>query len=329
MLQELTELAERSCCSQHHSNKMWGSGPAQELAIRWQNEVHVSLYGGNFRAFQTVNLATVFLHLNTMESSSKCNNHSHCIVHIAKSDVTGYPGSKSLQTKKQVLMARSRALIKSVVFAKHEDLEGETLMSKLASSIDSQVPTTGSLYIFTYSRDDFAGMIKISYTCDTIDTRMWDWAKCGHGQPKLLYSHSGVRHPERVEMLTHFELSKYRHAQRWCEIHHRAHIEWFNIDIKTASSIADCWSSWIDRAIPYDRRGHLRPFWKDTIEFLNAFNIPVTAKLMTQIQELEEDNLKAIDFMDDDYALRGRKRYKNTAKGDLEVQCRLVKIEAD
>lgn len=227
-----------------------------------------------------------------------------------------------------MLTARFRPPAKSVAFAKHEVLKGETLISKLSSPINPQAGTTGSLYIFTYGRDHFFGMIKIGYTCNAIDTRLCDWAECGHGHPKLLDSYCGVQHPERVETLIHFELSEYWHAQRWCETHRRAHIEWFKVDIKTASSIAHRWSSWIDRANPYDRRGHLKTFWKDTIEFLAAFEIQITATLMMQIQELEEDNLKAHDFMDDGYALPRRIKVESTAEEDPEVKPSLVKTEA-
>jgi hypothetical protein len=41
-----------------------------------------------------------------------------------------------------------------------------------------------------------------------------------------------------------------------------AHIEWFQIDIETASLIFHFWSRWMERADPYDKRGTLTAFWK-------------------------------------------------------------------
>lgn len=38
-------LAEHSCCAQWHRNKISGIGLAQELAMRWLNEMLVSQYG--------------------------------------------------------------------------------------------------------------------------------------------------------------------------------------------------------------------------------------------------------------------------------------------
>lgn len=55
----------------------------------------------------------------------------------------------------------------------------------------------------------------------------------------------------------------------------------------------------------YDRRGHLKAFWKETIDFLIMHEIPIAAEVMMQIQEIEEGSPELLDFIDDD-ALRKR-----------------------
>jgi hypothetical protein len=104
----------------------------------------------------------------------------------------------------------------------------------------------------------------------------------------------------------------------------------------------------MERANAYDRRSHLKAFWKETIEFLTVHEIPITAEVMMQIQEIEEGSTELLDFVDDD-ALRKRQepivkqeqfdrsqvvvslpqctKAGHTAEGDLEVKPCLVKIE--
>jgi hypothetical protein len=38
-VEKLAEIAGRSCCTLHHRNKIWGSGLADSLALRWQHEI--------------------------------------------------------------------------------------------------------------------------------------------------------------------------------------------------------------------------------------------------------------------------------------------------
>jgi len=315
--QVLAEIAEQCCCARHHRNKMWGSGLAQKLALRWQNEIQVTLSVANCEIAQTVKLESVSPAVSTI---SECGGGK----------LGDLPPNKP------------------VAFAKHEVWKGETLVSKLLSPIDPQAATIGSLYIFTHTKDAFSGMIKIGYTRRTIELRLSDWAECGHGYPVLLDSYAGVRHPERVELLTHFELMEYWYAQRWCELHRRPHIEWFKIDIGTASSIARLWSRWMERANPYDRRGHLKVFWKETIDFLTMHEVLIAAEVMMQIQEIEEGSAELLDFIDDD-ALRKRRepvvkqeqfdtsqvvaclpkctKSSHTPEADPDVKSSLVKIE--
>ena len=155
------------------------------------------------------------------------------------------------------------------------------------------------MYSFTYADRAFRGMLKIGYTSRPIHHRLDEWAECGHGLPLLQLRHY-VRHPERIERLTHFELMKYWYATRWCNFHHQAHIEWFKIGVSTADRIVQSWSSWIGRANPYDRRGRLKTFWREIIQFLDTYEIYITAELMMQIQEVEEGSIDVAKFIDDD-----------------------------
>ena len=347
--QVLADIAVQSCCGRQHRDPMWGSGLAQELAVRWQNEIQVTLSIANCEFAQTVKPENVSHSISTTsECSSKLSIHSTNFISDAQISVDGHSDSKSLLIEQVVLTTHSLPSEKLVAFAKHEVWEGETLLSKLSSPISPRAGRNGSLYIFNHTKDALYGMIKIGYTCSTIDDRRKDWAECGHGYPVLLDSFDGVLHPERVELLTHFELLEYRYNERWCELHRRPHIEWFKTDIGTASSIVRLWSLWMKRANPYDRRGHLKAFWKDTIDFLTKHGIPIAAELMMQIQEIEEGSTELLDFIDDD-ALRKRQepvvkqeqldrsqvvvclpqrtKAVHTAEGDLEVKSSLVDIE--
>ena len=195
---------------------------------------------------------------------------------------------------------------KPVVFAKYEVEERDTLVSQVLSPIKSQASKHGSWYIFTYTKVAFAGMIKIGYSARRIDLRFDEWAVCGHGRPVHLDSCDDVRNPERVEALTHYELMNRWYAQRWCNNCARAHIEWFKIDVVAASSVARLWSRWMNRANPYDRRGHLKRFWRETIDFLMLHEVPITARVMMEVQDLEEEPSKVLEFIDDD-TLRQRR----------------------
>lgn len=92
-LQVLADIAQQSCCARHHRNKMWGSGLAQELAIRWQNEIQVAL------SAQTFKLESVSPSIS--ECSSKLGDHSVNFISNGHSD------SKSLPTDQAVLTTRS------------------------------------------------------------------------------------------------------------------------------------------------------------------------------------------------------------------------------
>jgi hypothetical protein len=193
---DLATIAEDCCCANHHRNKIWGSGLAQKLAYRWQNEIRNALglmtYGTNLNVWTEYETAPV-----------------------------------------------------PVTFAKHQILQEETLLSKLQSDVEPLACKTGSLYFYTHADHAFSGMIKIGYTGRAIDSRLREWAECGNGFPKLLDSLSGVRHPERVELLIHFELAECWYAQRWCALHRRAHIEWFRTDHpSTLASMANLAYTW-------------------------------------------------------------------------------------
>lgn len=192
-----------------------------------------------------------------------------------------------------------------VTFAKHQTVKEESLLSKLLSDIDPGACRTGSVYIYTHAEEAFRGMVKIGYTGKTIRSRLEKWAQCGHGYPTLVGSFGSVRHPERVELLVHFELVECWYAQRWCKFHRKAHIEWFEVDLHRAATIIRLWCQWMQGANPYDRRGELKSIWRAHIEFLVHHDNPITAEAMVQIQRIEEGSDEVRDFLDDK-ALRKR-----------------------
>ena len=312
VLQVLAHLAEHSCCARHHSNKIWGSGLADELAVRWLDEIKGILSVTDRKNAQTIKQETVSPPISTIPScSSKFCDHPLKSAPDAQTSISGSSDPKSSLTDHVLLTTHTLPHPKPVAFAKHEVLEGETLVSKLLEPIRQKASTIGSLYIYAHMEDAFLGMVKIGYTSRAIDSRLSVWTECGHGYPLLLDSYNDVRHPERVELLTHFELFDYWYALRWCEPHHQAHIEWFKIDLAAASTTIRLWSLWMERANPYKRSGHLKAFWKDTIEFLTTHKVPITAEVMMQVQEIEEGSTELLDFLDDDVL---RKQHKPVAK---------------
>lgn len=106
-------------------------------------------------------------------------------------------------------------------------------------------------------------------------------------------------HPYRIEQLIHFELEECRYALRWCQFHQRSHIEWFKVDLDKAKSIAQLWVQWMQRANPYDRRGHLKRLWQGHIGFLVEHENPITAEAMAQIQRIEPGSREVQEFIND------------------------------
>ncbi|EXJ61696.1 hypothetical protein A1O7_02125 [Cladophialophora yegresii CBS 114405] len=90
----------------------------------------------------------------------------------------------------------------------------------------------------------------------------------------------------------------------------QSHIEWFKIGVSTADRVVQSWSSWMQRANPYDRRGRLKAFWREIIHFLGKYEIYITAELMLQIQEVEEGSIDVAKFIDDD-ELRKQDEHKS------------------
>jgi hypothetical protein len=95
---------------------------------------------------------------------------------------------------------------------------------------------------------------------------------------------------------------------------------------------------------------HLKAFWKETIDFLTMHEIPITAAVMMQVQEIEDGSPELLDFIDDDALRKWRQpvmkqeqwhtsqdigflpkctKPGHTTKGDLEVKSSLVKIEVE
>ncbi|KAL2424417.1 hypothetical protein ABEF95_010341 [Exophiala dermatitidis] len=291
----LAAIAELSCCSQYHRNIFWGRGLVDMLAERWRKEIIDSL---------PPCITTAFVPVVAEPKEIK---------HPSNGGVTRLVLDQVLENNTQ-----SQYPLRPVTFAKHAVLEGQTLMSTLLSNIDPSAPK-GSVYIFTYTNKAFEGMLKIGFTSRPAVHRLDEWEECGYGKPSPLETFSGVRHPERVECLTHFELIKYWYAWRWCNEHKRAHIEWFKVDLSTATRVAQNWASWMERADPYDKRGGFLASWRGNIEFLKEFDIDITAELMMEIQQVEEGLIDVTSFIDDD-ELRGL--HKPMVKQNIPIRSR-------
>ncbi|KAK2603656.1 hypothetical protein QQS21_004129 [Conoideocrella luteorostrata] len=195
----------------------------------------------------------------------------------------------------------------SDTFARYQVFKGETLSSKLLSTIDKTASTIGSLYFYTHKMNAFSGMVKIGYSSRNVQSRLDAWAECGHGQPVVLGVFNDVRHPERVESLVHFELMECWYAQRWCKVHEKPHIEWFKVNVDKATAVARQWCKWMRDANPYDRRGCLKTSWKEHINFLVQHENPVTAEAMVQVHEIEMGSQLVDEFIDDGILRRGRR----------------------
>lgn len=227
------------------------------------------------------------------------------------------PASKAATPDVKVEWNTPFAPTSGSAFAGHQVHESESIFSQICSSIDTRERTTGSIYIYTHDDNAvFAGMVKIGYTTVGIEDRLRSWGECGYGYPKLLGRLDAVRHPKRVELLTHFELVSCWHALRWCKKHLKQHIEWFKVEFATAFAIAQLWSQWIESAEPYDRRGNLQSEWKGHVEFLQEHEVPITGKAMVEIHNIELGLVNVDEFVDDDL-LRGKTK---TVKVKAEVE---------
>ncbi|KAH8169986.1 hypothetical protein LIA77_10530 [Sarocladium implicatum] len=173
------------------------------------------------------------------------------------------------------------------IFGRHQVYMKESMFERICSPLNLKTGTKGSIYFYTHKSTDFAGMIKIGYTCKSIASRLLEWEECGHGKPDLLGSIIDVRHPERVELLTHFQLLEAWHEIMWCKAHSRTHIEWFKVGAENAEAIASCWNNWMHKANPYDRRGNLLPIWERRCILLEKLGIPITAQTMFRLYQYD------------------------------------------
>lgn len=276
-VQDLADIAEYCCCGRHHRNKIWGSGLSLELASRWQKEILTFL-------------------AQALQSTAQSIKQEHVAVSVHSIALTPAP----TRTSTHIYTPASTP----VAFAKYQLLEWDTLRSLLLSDLDLRASKDGSIYFYTHAEAVFHGMVKIGYTSQNIESRLYDWAECGNGHPILLDSLRYVRHPERVEKLTHLELAQSRHALRWCKIHRKSHIEWFKVDCKQARTIAQHWGEWIEKAEPYDRRGRLLPSWVGHVAFLVKHDCLITAAAMAQIQRIEAGSTEVLEFIDDEVLRR-------------------------
>ncbi|KAG9738497.1 hypothetical protein KCU73_g9723, partial [Aureobasidium melanogenum] len=204
---------------------------------------------------------------------------------ILRSSVSG---SLELLEQLAVLPKEFPAVSESVTFVKHEVFVQKTLDTVLDDRVQPEEANIGSLYIYTHEKKAFARMIKIGQTGNTVESRLEKWSKCGHGDPTPLCTFEWICHPQRVELLTHFELVDHR-RETWCMVHSRSHMEWFDIDVETAGSIIMHWSSWM-KLKPYNDQGRLRPFWKVAIKFLTKHRT-LKGETMLQMQEVKEDGI--------------------------------------
>lgn len=274
----LAKIAEKCCCGTHHRNKICGSNLDSQLASRWQSEISSEKYS----------------HSSTLREPSESpetpelKHEKELVKSLLDHPPLSHTGFVISATKEDI-------------FARHEAWEGDTLLSKLMEPIDSNSTKNGSVYLYTHTEKAFSGFIKVGFTGrPRIRDRLDEWAKCGHGNPVLLKSYNAIRHPGRIEQLVHFELARCRYDIRWCKFHEQSHIEWFQIAFEVASLTVRLWSQWMERANPYDRRGTLKSFWKETILFLTEYDIPITAGFMIQIQDIEEGSSDLPDFIKDD-----------------------------
>ncbi|KFA70229.1 hypothetical protein S40285_09523 [Stachybotrys chlorohalonatus IBT 40285] len=201
------------------------------------------------------------------------------------------------------------------MFARHQVHTTESISSQLCSNLDLNTGTSGSIYIYTHEASVFSGMIKIGYTCQSIASRLLDWGDCGHGEPTLLASISNVRHPERVELLTHFELIDVWHEMMWCKPHGRTHIEWFKTDEDKAKDIATRWNTWVHEANPYDRRGKLKEGWEKWCAWLQKKGYAVNSNNMLWLHEWEVGKRKKIAEAEET-----EKRAEATRRSEVKVK---------
>lgn len=290
-IDDLAMIAEESCCIRHHRDKMMYSELKLDLALRWRNETQPDI---PVAPRDAPKLARVE---ESLENQPAYDLPSLSNAPVRRDQLR--PETPKIEDK-QLLFSTTPTLVEFSRHSLHPDI---TLSATVWSDIDESASKIGSVYIFTYSGSDWKGMIKIGYTARSIKLRLQEWTACGHGEPYLFDSVENIHHPERVELLVHLELMMYRRRLDWCDYHCGTHVEWFEVGLALASKVLHSWSSWMERANSYDRRGYLKTFWIDAIRFLGKYKICITGALMRWIEEVEEGTADVTTLLDDD-ALR-------------------------
>jgi len=179
-------------------------------------------------------------------------------------------------------------------FRRHKCLPNETTASKLLQRIpkkELEAHQQGKLgYIYLFTQRVFPGMVKIGYTNSDVQKRLSYWSKCGHGQPCLVQSISGVPQAKRVETLVHHELSSFWRRERYCRLHSSAHTEWFEIESARAANVVAQWVSWMNEAQPYDELGDLNMQWRSMVQTLIMNEVSVTSELLMDLYTFRTDD---------------------------------------
>ena len=286
VLEALAYIARDACCDQFHQDMVHNLKTDQRLASKWQAEMSDYPYPipRTSREAQRTQIIDTKL---TRQAIAMCPKAEGVV-----------ENEEGLETGDlAALLEKRRKRESSSPFRKHTRLPSETLASKLLEPMPSkdvekrQAGKLGFIYLFT--QKSLEGMVKIGCTEVGVKGRLTYWSKCGHGEPNLIQSFSGVPHPKRVEMLIHFEFLESWRRERHCKTHQCSHIEWFKVDPEVAVIVAGQWVAWVKLTQPYDKIGDLKGQWRSMLQWLISWDIPITSSLLLDLHKLEVDTALA------------------------------------
>lgn len=111
--------------------------------------------------------------------------------------------------------------------------------------------SSGVLYVYKVTGND--DLVKIGYTCKSVEARHKEWQKDCNRDPVCVFPQDAkktfVPHAHRVERLVHAELMKSR-VRIYCDRCRKQHNEWFQVSGEEAIASIERWSRWMSSA-PY------------------------------------------------------------------------------
>ena len=146
-----------------------------------------------------------------------------------------------------------------------------SVLSILNRPLTIMAKKSGRVYIFT--RPDDPALLKIGFTTHSGEARVAAWGKDCCFAAKLEFVTEMMPHAWLVERIVQEHLKQYRRKERRCKWKascSKQHIEWYEMDVKEARRVIECWAGWIQKYRPWGTDDVLTPTWAS---LLNQYRI--------------------------------------------------------